>query len=427
MRAKVTLFAGGIIGLHFQIVSVAGFPVTVAPIFVMIMLRCFVNFQLRASGIVFLCLTIAVAGLSATMSSATDPVQFARTLALVVFAAVAVLIATQGKLHATAPDWLAPGSFAALVVAASYSALQYLSGAAGSAALYNPWRGHQYLYQYSFAEQFGSIRAPGFYLEPSFNALVLGTLLFVCLMLNTRNMLSLAIATVGIACTRSLSGLAVLLLLAVVALVARGEEGNGRVIRRIFGLLGVTYVFWQFTGYIETRALSGRVAGTSTNYRLVAPLRIVRDVLTESPLGQPLGSVEHVLGSYGLLNGAKAGVSLDNGLYLLVFYFGWIAVCALVFGVIRLLMAARSARYSGGVLLGFLLLALVNTGGIFLPEFVLLTCLVLLVWRFQLRSVPEPLAQVELGNNRGERSGLSIGRHGDYGRPRRAPRDPGVA
>lgn len=394
MTPSAALLAATIVCLHFQLVGVAGFPLTIAPIAAPLLMRNLLHLRVRATGALGVCLMLALVGIVATVSPDVDGVQFLRTLGLVLFSALMVTGTSQGVLYRRVPSWVAPGCFLALGVTGSFTVLQYIAARRGSYALYNPWGSHQYLYQYDYALQLGSIRAPGFYLEPSFNALVLTSLLFMCLMLQYKPILAIALATAGVACTRSLSGLLILLAISAVTLRARRHltrSGGGLHMLLAFG--GVGLVISGFTSYIQTRALSGTVEGTSTNYRLVAPIPILRNVLVHSPLGEPLGAVRQVISSYGLLNGSKAGSSLDNGLYLLVFYFGWAGVLGILVVVGRLLPRAREAPFTGRALLLFTLLTLLNTGGIFLPEFILLSCLVLAVWRSQ--AAPSDLCRFE--------------------------------
>jgi hypothetical protein len=106
-------------------------------------------------------------------------------------------------------------------------------------------------------------------------------------------------------------------------------------------------------------------------------------VLVNDPLDKPFGQCEETLSPCHLLNGTEYGASLDNGMYLLVFYFGWAGIALLALLIIRMLMIVFSLDgIKELILLAFVLSSLQFSGGILLPEYVLL--LVMALYQFKL-------------------------------------------
>ena len=90
---------------------------------------------------------------------------------------------------------------------------------------------------------------------------------------------------------------------------------RGRVRGLLVALCAVIPLTFFVGPYLQDRLGSTAVTGSSANFRLVAPLTVISDTLSNAPLGNFLGSSKEVMATYQLLNGASAGASLDNGVY----------------------------------------------------------------------------------------------------------------
>jgi putative colanic acid polymerase len=105
----------------------------------------------------------------------------------------------------------------------------------------------------------------------------------------------------------------------------------------------------------------------------VGPLQILRDTLEHFPLGHPFGSLTSTVADYGILNGAAAGSSLDNGFYVIVFYYGWLgvvlSVVLLAWAVGKLVRASRYVGYGPAIVAIWAVGTLFFSGGIMLPEY----------------------------------------------------------
>jgi putative colanic acid polymerase len=99
-----------------------------------------------------------------------------------------------------------------------------------------------------------------------------------------------------------------------------------------------------------------------------------------------MGSLYNVVASYQLFQfGAEQSVSLDNGIYVLIFYFGWLGLVS-IFVISVWALFAKSSTV-GQSIIGdrqvriWVLLSLLFSGAIFAPEFSIVTFLVLACWK----------------------------------------------
>lgn len=365
--------AAVVITLHLQVFSIAGFPVTVGGV-LGIALITYLRPPSRIRPAIFLLAVLVVvwAGLAfLAQTGLVQAVDFAGTFLLILCSLYVIAVASGASPRGN-PVWISVGrGFRdALLIVVGISVLQVAFGAAGSEAFYNPWGAMQYLYPHSPNLQFNPIpRAQGFYLEPSYNAFVIGTCFFVVALLKLAGPATFVLAFIGLLATRSAT--ASILMLAILLVWALTGK------RYRLGALLLLLIAAYFGG-AEVLERLGSISQTSTsgNFRILAPLPVLFDVLTTHPLGSPLGSVETVMREYDLKNGATAGVSLDNGIYLLIFYFGWLGVAFVGVALVGAVRAtARLWTVGAGIAAQapiWLFGSLVFSGGIFLPEYALM-------------------------------------------------------
>jgi putative colanic acid polymerase len=375
-----------VIGLHFEITNVGGFPLTVAPLAVVLIMRKATKPLVPPFTVVSACCVFAyVLVVFQTSSGESSLTDFLRTLGLLAFSLLISLSMATFPLRGSG-EWLATCARLVLWPVSLYSLAQFfLFEAYGNPFLYNPWRGHQYFYSYDAALQFGVTRAQGFYLEPSFNALVL-TSAFAMLMLRRKvRPLDYALLAIGLLATRSLAGLLVAFTLSM-AILTGPRFAKHRYLRAVVLAL-LPALVWIASTYVANRVATVSVVGSSVNYRIVAPFRMVTDVLQTHVFGMPLGSVDRVYRTYGVLNGMEVGSSLDNGAYLIVYYFGWPGLVLLVGGAFASgCYFLRNPADRSIVAMLFIFTSLIFSGGIFLPDYQLLIALVILSARYPLSS-----------------------------------------
>lgn len=407
-----------IIFLHFMFCRVWGYPLTVAPFSLMLFL--FVGYQVNPKRIWLWGAAILVVPFAALLWSVVkhehpDMVHYFRTYALWSLAAFALLVSYKS-------DPVAAGSrsrgienivLICLIGLTVFSFAQVVLFAGfGAEALYNPFGQHQYLDQYDvsrFANDY-IVRAPGLYLEPSFNAFVLLSLYVVCLLARYKLRFASALTLLGLFFIQSMIGVLafIVIWLSILLHVCLGKHVPGRLgltrtsiinlalaclIAYTGGFDGLAHhggpshhnagSVWGVTGEERFEELS--TPSKSGYYRMIAPLPVLRDVLSDAPLGKPLGQMERTVSSYHLLNGSQYGKTIDNGMYYLIFYFGWMGLAFLVFLWARTLKAMFSPCGTNKlIVLTYLFASLQFSGGILLPEYIML--LVMVLYQFRVNS-----------------------------------------
>jgi putative colanic acid polymerase len=358
-----------IVCLHFMLIDIGGYPLTVAPFATLMFAVVSYKLELPKPLVPLGSLLLAIPFLNLCFpGSSVDFIEFIRTYGLWIFT-VTILLFAAG---------------ASLVIVSLYSILQvvlykYLS----LDVLYNPFGSHQYLRQYDVSLYPDNIRAPGFYLEPSFDAFVITSMLFITVINRYRPILSLVLSTIALLFVNAFSGILVLGFVLLGYLILYSRRGRRLWAGSILVLVVViTAHLFGTTGYIWERITSGSMEGSSTNYRLVAPLEFLWDVLTHHIIGLPFGTVEGIVFDYGMVNGLQRGSTIDNGFYLLVFYFGWLTVAAVVLAVlIGAVLYRRWWNLSACYFVGYLLLSMNYSGGIMAPEYVFVLVTIIYSWR----------------------------------------------
>lgn len=380
---KTTLLVAAVIFLHFMFVRVGGYPLTLAPFALAAFMFVSYRFKFPKYVIVLWSFLLVLPFLNLTLpGSEVDLLEFMKTYLLWTLAVTVVLFATKAEVRLNS-RWVSKAALVSLAILTFYSVAQaalyrYFS----LDLLYNPFGEHQYLYQYDVLLHSGEIRAPGFYLEPSFNAFIVTSMLFIAVVNNYRPVLALALAGIALLVIKALSGILIYGFILLGYLVLRGTR---RQVSTAIAILIASVVLMYATSvgaYVMERFADVSVEGASTYYRLVAPLPVLRDVLLNDLTGLPFGTTEEVLLDYGLLLGDDLGSSLDNGFYLLIYYFGWVGIAAVVLAALAgLLSRGRWVRVSTLYLLGYIFLSLFYSGGIFAPEYVFILVLVIYAWR----------------------------------------------
>lgn len=385
-RIGALLLAATVIFLHLMFVQAGGYPLTVAP-FAVVFFVC-VAYELRLPLRVLALWSLLVVlpflnlAIFAFSVDGIQPTEFAKTYCLWVFAITVLLVASKAPIRGDV-RLVGRAAFLVVLILAVYSAAQVLSfDYLSTDVLFNPFGDHQYLYQYDVELYAYDIRAPGFYLEPSYNAFVVTSMIFVTLASNYRPAATLAIGAIAVLATQSMSGMLVYACVLLAYLLSRGAG------RRVW--VGVTLLIFIFTvfyffgvgSYLLDRTSNASVEGTSTYFRMVAPLTVIKDVLTNSVTGLPFGEVERVMSDYGLLNGETVGSTLDNGVYLMIFYFGWLAIAATVLAVLTgVLFFGKQWTPWTFFLLGYVFLSMFYSGGIMSPEYIYVIVLAIFAWR----------------------------------------------
>ena len=390
--------------LHFQFFSLGpDFPVTLASVGALVLSIGLFRMPSKPiafeASIILSCL-LALPLLAGVLAQSTpfygfSSSHFLRTYALWSYASICSVLGIFGEPRHGSREWFRGGLRGALAAISILAIGQFIAGSLGTSALYNIWGKHQYLYEYAPNLQFGLARSEAFYLEPAYAGMVIAVLMLSLAALQAlRWPLGLA-ALVGLATTQSPTAFAVAG--AGIGVLRWRKHIVKAALRRIpapvtLGGIGLLAVLGP---YLLRRLSTLAVPGSSAYYRVIAPLSVLGHVLSTAPLGAPLGSVQRAIGGADLLNGSTYGTSLDNGVYLLIFYSGWVGIIVLLL----LLTYMAGVRGVHGIFLVALAAALLFvTGGILLPEFSVL--ILVLLYSMRIGGVGrEPRASVVIHNN----------------------------
>lgn len=368
--------------LQFQFAYVLEFPITVSLVGLVFFLTYFVEFEINYKILLsisfFSILSITNQLISNNIG---NEIQFLRTFLLVLFSIVILGNAFTAKLKLNT-DLKIQIMLKALTILAIISILQAILGYRFGSFVTSPLGKFSYQYQYTADLNSNLTRASGLYSEPSFNALVCLSFLPIVLSIkDKRKRITYSIISSGyMISTFSLTGI---LSLGLIFLIWFWEDRK----IRMFPILSFAVLIMITSNYIFKRWQTLSVEGSSANYRLVAPLRAIIEVIPENLVGIPLGSLESTFRKFEFLNGNQIGSSVDNGYALLILYFGMIGVLgvALIF-IYTLHIAVLMSRKNmyGWQMVLIPSLTLNFNGGIFLPDFLSVLTLIIITLRLNI-------------------------------------------
>jgi hypothetical protein len=147
--------------------------------------------------------------------------------------------------------------------------------------------------------------------------------------------------------------------------------------KKLLRILFIAVVFTLIGWFIASADLKNRVnnffiEGTSSYYRLSAPIYLLADSIPDFPLGHPLGQVDYIAGKSYMVNWKYGSqTNIDNSFFMIYYYFG---VLGIVISLVVWIYAAYlffKGSYAVLIILT-LLLALGTTGALWSPNIVLL-------------------------------------------------------
>jgi putative colanic acid polymerase len=225
-------------------------------------------------------------------------------------------------------------------------------------------------------------RPSAFYIEPSFNALIsLCLFAAITLLPNIKNRgRNITVCLIYTILTFSVAGILSLFSILLIARLARGRFRKADVLFLLFSLILVFR-------YVYGRILTLGYSGSSSNFRIVSPYRLVLKELNLHPMGIPVGTLRDVMADAGFLNGSTVGTSLDNGWFLLLLYFGFFGLILLSFMIAATIYFCHRLRKHNEPFwtVGLIpILSLGFTGGIFLPDYAVILGIVIYSIRVRL-------------------------------------------
>lgn len=376
-----------IVCIHFMFARPAGFPLTIAPFAILFFLYVHTKKTITMKGLLiglFLFVwPFCVYGQYEFLGGNTDLAEFGKTYLLWLYASAAVifgLFSPLSKFRDYSREFII-----ALIVIAFFSLFQVLLVKIfGSTMLYNPFGEHTYMVEYKVERMVGEnfARAPGLFLEPSFNAFIMFFLAVAILLtkqISKSSFWVLVFTLFSVLISGSASGmlatvsLAFFLFLAVVV--------KNRISRILLLLMAPIILAGVGSFYLSNRVAELSIEGTSGYWRLIAPLVVLGDVFVDFPLGVSFGQIESFLLPFGLQHGEGIGTSIDNGIYYLAFYFGWVWALLVLGLLYKFVQSMLHADTVGVIFWWYILASLQFSGGILLPEYIFPLLLVLYQYR----------------------------------------------
>jgi len=369
-----------VILIHFVIARPFGFPLTIVPFVIIIFVLLHFKHAVLSLRTIFLWFGLIIWPFIillayAAVGGVTDYDDYFRTYLLWLFSVSIILACARNRIKRAVN--YSRGLLIAFGVVAAYATAQIIGVERFGVKFLNILFGvskHSYMaYAYDEAALLGNIhfaRAPGFYLEPSFCAFVVFSLLSALMLTRQPGHVKLGLLMLGLVSMwiiGSASGILIMIVLTTLGVVSLLKTRAAKLLLLVTGGLLSIPVALVCLG---SRLAEISIEGSSGYWRLIAPLTILKDVFVNYPLGVPFGQIESFLAPMGLQHGGGIGTSIDNGMYCLAFYFGWCAVFFISWLVFRLISAVLRDRFVDAVYWWYIIGALQFSGGIFLPEFV---------------------------------------------------------
>lgn len=386
----ITLITIGIIFLNFVLVRPLNYPLTIAPIIALTLLP--LAFSLKKKSLRFFLVWITVVAfvlLKSTwdlFSISDTQLQFFKTFMLWLFywTCFLALIVFPIKTRVKLPQLSKIYTYLFSTISITCAAQLILYKVTGNIGIFNLWGDRSYADQGYVTKviEFGALKSTAFYFEPAFCALVMYALLTARQLSSKVSYIYFPVILVAFYITGSFSGvICALLVLITAVLFPDNSSKKTKNLKIIIGLLVFACAFYFLADLITTRSMQVFDSSTSTYYRLIAPLSILKDVLVDHPFGMLFGVMENDIQRYSLSNGAAIGKTIDNGWYLLTYYFGWIGILIFISYITFGLHLALKHRNGSIEAFQFLLLSPFFTGAVFSPEFLLLQALVIFTFK----------------------------------------------
>lgn len=382
-----------IVFMHFMLLQPAGFPLTITPFSLVVFFV--IAFKVRITkttlflggAIVFSPFVILIE--YSVLGGNADIGEFAKTYILWVSATLILWLSVRGRIKIFF-DYTSAFVFCVVIILA-FSSLQILVAKyLHSTVFYNPFGEFNYLGPSAIIKHVNEnrVRAPAFYLEPSFCAFVLFFLISSILLfrLEVRRVVyaGLLVGILGVWWVGSASGTIAFLILAVLFKASTIKSKSLKLLA--FALLVVVLVMVTLF-ILPSRLAEVNEEGTSGYWRLIAPTIILSKVLINFPLGVPFGQIESFVTPLGLSHAGHVGTSIDNGTYYFIFYFGWLGILFAFWLLIKITKSVYSSDSRGVVFWWYVFASLQFSGGVLLSEYVYPLILVIYAYRFSMWKV----------------------------------------
>lgn len=362
--------------LQFTLLRVGALSVTLAPLWIVFFYLGFWSPRVSLAGIVVLGLVLFYPVLPASLYDGLYATgEFLKTYALWLINGFVIIVAAFGRIR---PSEALSRTFYAIIVVLAVvvwgQAIAYRL--TGIEEILNPF-GPFYFGNWDpirFANDRGDLRVMAGYLEPSYAARVLLTMLACCYLVDYRPGKATWMTAVALVPIASAGGAIGFVILSLIYWSGRSQLVylSGLVILALLPVAAAAVVAFldqlaqlPGVGYYVLRIMDIEDPTSSTYYRLMLGLLVLVNEIPQHWFGLPLGLVEDIVIKYTPPDGQ---VTITNDIYLLAYYGGVAAILPLVFGLLVLLrdLIARNVRRA--VLIASLYLAFIISGTVFQLE-----------------------------------------------------------
>lgn len=371
--------------LNFSPFKPLGYPLTIAVFFIICIFFLIVDFEVgKVANFIFLLITscILLKGCLDLFFLNSDFFGWLRTWSLLQFYLFSILLLFMNfKLNKINNAGFFCALKASVLILFSFSVFQILYyNYSGDLSIFRVWGDMGYGEQSYVLKsiQSGVVRANAFYFEPSYFGLVLFAIATCLVVLRTKVVVPViyyVLVVLAIVLSGSKSAFISIFLLMLLFLF-KNSRLEGKVLFIFFGVICALFVM--------SAGSVGVDINESSYYRLFAPVEILTSVFDEYLFGVPLGGMEDFIYSVGVMNGSEFGQTLDNGWYLIVFYFGFFGLGVVFFIFIILVSKVLFGGVVESVVLFYFLMSPFFTGAVFSPEFFFLQFMVFYSYKVSL-------------------------------------------
>lgn len=376
-----------IIFMHFMVASPLDYPLTITPFVLAYFIYKHYKLSIRPSSLLIAIVLLILPVINLIryeLFNEIDYAHFFRTYALWVFALLATLIGTTSRIR-NQSDYSKEFIVSGGMIIFFSTAQVIVARVFNSTALYFPFGSFTYMGTQDESRFVGEgfVRAPAFYLEPSFCAFILFFILVAILIKENRPRRIVQYLLIGIGSMLVVGSASGAFLAAVLAVLILPGLVKKRAVRLVAFVSVFVFIVAGTLLLLPQRLAEIGIEGTSGYWRLVAPLIILSNVFGESPFGIPFGQVERYVEPLGLQHAQNIGTSIDNSMYLLMFLFGWLAVIFLIGLVSKLFVAYMHNERRSIALWWYVIASLQYSGGVMTPEYIFPLLLVVYTYRVE--------------------------------------------
>lgn len=374
-----------VILLHFTPITIGGYPLTLGFIGAVTLMAFGVRIQVGFPSVVFFVLCIFLLCLMHVprwLNGELNFIDYWKSQAIIFTAVCYLFFSVNGRLLLERSSFIRALKLSLLTLSV-FLLLQFATFyILGWQGLFGIFGDYSYGGVIHGAVTQGSIRCYGFYLEPSYCAMVVFFLGACLAVLRQLNYVWMAVILVDILFIKSVFGFSVYFVLLVYFAYIKGMIAIRLTLRHLAYLaaglstISVLFIFGVFDPMLS-RFSELYTPGTSGYFRFIAPGPLMVDTLLNQPFGYGPGSVEAIMSLQNISMGPnKTQLSLDNGIYVLILYygiFGLLSVMYILFSSVKYFLL-REDQKSFLFLMIFMSLNFTG-GGIFNLEYIFLVAL----------------------------------------------------